>query len=322
MLSTEEIFAFSLIKGIGNKSLLNLINSKKEAWEIVDSKESILKNFIKGKGAYDAITEIQEKFDEYLEQSEYELEKLIQNNLTILSYSDSAYPQLYSKIPNPPSLIFCKGNTNLLAHEKNIAIIGTRECSTIGEQVAKKTAMYFSEKEYTIVSGLALGIDRAGHEGALEANGSTIALLTDLDKIYPKENRGLAEKIIENDGLLISENKPGSKIGRGAFVSRDRLQSGLSLGIFPIETDIKGGTMHTVSFAKKQNRLIFCPDLKKLTNHYKQQYPNFNKIKGIEFLLDNGDAKAYSDTNYDDIIKLLEAKRDSLFNKKTLNLDL
>ena len=105
---------------------------------------------------------------------------------------------------------------------------------------------------------MAIGIDTAGHKGTLEAEGLTTAVLTDIHKIYPEENVQLANKILDTNGLLVAENAPGTFPHRGLLVARDRLQSGLSLAVFPIETDVKGGTMHTVQFAQDQNRLLYC----------------------------------------------------------------
>src|SRR5699024_12058801 len=114
---------------------------------------------------------------------------------------------------------------------------------------------------YTIVSGLALGIDTAGHEGALGAeNGKTIAVLAgNLTQIYPAKNKELAMEILERDGLWLSETPIGQSNTRGNFVKRDRIQSGLSLGVCPVQTPIKSGTQHTIEFTRKQNRFLFSP---------------------------------------------------------------
>jgi DNA protecting protein DprA len=220
-----------------------------------------------------------------------------------------------------PILLYCIGNKALLRKEENIAVIGTRENSEVGQKVAKSTAYYFAEKGFTIVSGLARGIDAVGHIGALEAKGGTIAVLIDVSKIYPKENAILAERIVESGGLLLSENKPGSFQGKNAFVLRDRIQSGLSLGIFPIETDIKGGTMHTVGYAKKQNRLIFVPDV--FHPSLQAQYANsvgysFSKINGIKELINNREAIPYSKENYSILEEKLQIKQSEL-RKETEN---
>ena len=134
------------------------------------------------------------------------------------------------------------------------------------------------------------------------------------ENIFPEENKGLADNIVNNDGLLISENKPGTIQHRGLFVSRDRLQSGLSLGVFPIETDVIGGTMHTVQFSIDQKRLLFCPDFKKV--------PDYNlsakQCRGVLKLIDENKAESYSRDDYDKIIEQLNKKQIDLLTKKKL----
>ena len=110
------------------------------------------------------------------------------------------------------------------------------------------------------------------------------------------------------NGLLIAESAPGSFVHRGLFVARDRLQSGLCLAVFPIETDVKGGTMHTVRFAQEQGRLLFCPDLSKIPKRTPM------KTSGIKKLLDDGAATPYTMNNYDDVVKELERKERELFS--------
>jgi len=123
--------------------------------------------------------------------------------------------------------------------------------------MAGKIAEIFAKKDYVIVSGLAEGIDTAAHRGALSAKGTTVAVVGHgLDTIYPAKNKELAETIIKNNGALVSEYPYGTTISREHLIMRDRIQSGLSLGVFVIETGIKGGTMHTVNFCKKQKRAL------------------------------------------------------------------
>ncbi|MCG3655865.1 DNA-protecting protein DprA [Aliarcobacter butzleri] len=212
-------------------------------------------------------------------------------------------------LKNPPLFLFCKGNLELLSNMNNVAIVGTRENSIIGDKVAKRTAEFFVSQNYTIVSGLAKGIDTSGHIGALNSNGNTIAILTDLIKIYPAENKDLAEEILKNNGLLFSEIAPWKSIYRSAFVDRDRLQSGMSLGTFVIETDIKGGTMHTVKFTLEQNRYLFVPNFNKLPYEI-----NFPKINGTKYLAKEGKAKIYDKSIYPEILEMLQDKKNEIIN--------
>jgi len=225
----------------------------------LDEKE--LRRYVKGSGNKPAIAELKSNFDAYRERAEGNILSWSDSGISVITLWDSAYPASFGVLPDPPCFMYCKGNLSLLNKKESVAVIGTRESSELGESVASKTAAFFAEKGFNIVSGLAKGIDTAAHLGALRANGETTAVLVDVGKIYPPENSHLADDILTKSGLLIAENPPNSITYKGAFVQRDRLQSALSVAIFPIETEVQGGTMHTVRFAHEQDRLIFCPNL-------------------------------------------------------------
>jgi DNA processing protein len=305
-----DLYALNMIPGLGKKSLLNIIQSGVTISDLMSMDIDAIGGYVKGAGKKAAYEALSSHFIEYQDRAEDILNEMRKNGIEIIVYSDSLYPSLYTKISDPPAFLFAKGNVQLLNKRKSLAIIGTRECSEFGKQIAFNTADYFANRDFNIVSGLALGIDTAGHKGALSANGKTTAILTDIDKIYPKENIKLAEDILANEGLLIAENPPGTYPNRGLFVSRDRLQSALSLAVFPIETDIKGGTMHTVRFSEEQGRPLFCPDLSKIS-----KYPNnFAKSRGIIELINTNRAKAYSRSNYDEISALLKKSEEFLWD--------
>ena len=178
------------------------------------------------------------------------------NNIRIISRCDRSYPKHLSQISDPPALLHVLGNINAINRDC-IAIVGTREPTEFGINAARKLGALFAEKGYTVVSGLANGIDAAAHQGALDAKGLTVAILAHgLDTIYPAKNRKLAEAILRNRGALVSEYPWGRKSSRNYFVARDRIQSGLSFGTFVVETGIEGGTMHTVRFCKDQKRTL------------------------------------------------------------------
>jgi|TARA_B100000315_G_scaffold257617_1_gene307057 DNA processing protein len=180
-------------------------------------------------------------------------------------------------------------------------VIGTRECTVEGSEIGFETAKYFAKNGYNIVSGLANGIDTSAHQAALLAKGKTTAVLVDIQNIIPKENLTLSEDIYEGGGLLFAENKPGTAIVPGLFVERDRLQSAMTKAVFPIESNIQGGTMHTVDFAQEQGKKIFCPDL---TN--KKGYPINNPMsKGITRLINNNRAEPYSMDKLDVVLNIL-----------------
>lgn len=180
----------------------------------------------------------------------------LQHGIQIISKDSPFYPNTLLQIHDPPALLHVKGNIEALKKDC-IAIVGTRNPTELGYSQAKKLGDFFAKQGYVVVSGLAKGVDSAAHEGALGSNGSIIAVLAHgLDSVYPNENKKLADCIIENNGALISEYPWGTKSQPSFFISRNRIQSGLSLGVFVVETKIKGGTMHTVQFCEKQKRVL------------------------------------------------------------------
>ena len=309
------LFALSNIKGVGPKAIEKILDSGMEIHELRNLEPEKLGEYIRGgKNKEEAIEQLVDNFDQCIDRAEYQLNNYSDDNIVVLSRYDDNFPELYKLIPDPPLFIYVKGNIELLDNKKNIAIVGTRECTETGHTIAFSTAKYFAKADFNIVSGLALGIDTAAHEGALSVSGKTTSIVVDIENIFPEENKGLAEDIINNDGLLISENKPGTIQHRGLFVSRDRLQSGLSLGVFPIETDVIGGTMHTVQFSIDQKRLLFCPDFKKV--------PDYNlsakQCQGVLKLIDENKAESYSRDDYDKIIEQLNKKQIDLLTKNKL----
>ena len=174
----------------------------------------------------------------------------------IVNLGDKLYSPALKEIPKPPEKFYYQGR---LDYEKpHVAVVGTRRATGAGLIIAKKLASELSAAGVTIVSGLALGIDAAAHEGALAAKGTTIAVLpTSLDKIYPDQHRGLAKRIVENGGALISEYDPGTPSYKYNFLERNRIVSGLSLGIIVVEAPEKSGALSTASHALEQNREVF-----------------------------------------------------------------
>ncbi|MCD4844040.1 MAG: DNA-protecting protein DprA [Methanosarcinales archaeon] len=188
-----------------------------------------------------------------------------QHDIRIISINDPDYPETLLRISDPPVLLHILGNIDAIKRDC-IAIVGSRDPTEYGIIAAKKLGTLFAEQGYTVVSGLANGIDTAAHQGALEVNGMTIAVLAHgLDTIYPGKNKRLADEICKNRGALISEYSWGTKINHSYFAARDRIQSGLSPGVFVVETGIKGGTWHTVKFCEEQKRALIVlkhpPDL-------------------------------------------------------------
>lgn len=167
------------------------------------------------------------------------------------------YPSLLTEIPDPPAVLYARGNLNALIPPK-LAIVGSRNPSITGSENAKHFAKELAQHNLCIVSGLALGIDAQAHIGCLEAQGRTIGVLgTGIDCIYPRRHMALAQQITEN-GLLISEFPLKSPPIAGHFPRRNRIISGLSLCTLVIEAAIKSGSLITARMAIEQNRDVLA----------------------------------------------------------------
>jgi len=307
-LNPDDIYALSLIPGIGNESLKKLVNSESSLSELISSPEDKLRLLVKGIRAT-SILALKNEMTAYQDEAKNRLSNYERRGIELISYWDENYPAYFKLIDDAPVFLYAKGNLKLLEERKCVAIVGTRECTDRGFSIALNLSRAFAKKDYCIVSGLALGIDTAAHEGALAENGPTIAVLVDVDKIYPTENKGLAESILEYGGLLLAENPPGTKVFGGLFVKRDRLQSALSLAVVPCETSINGGTMHTVRYSQEQNRLLLIPDFAE----YQDYDFNSEQYAGIRQIMKSGQARIISKLDAPNIIsKLLPKKMNQL----------
>lgn len=184
---------------------------------------------------------------------------LNQNRIKLIRYVDQEYPKaLTNGVADPPLLLFHRGS--ILNFENCVAIAGTRDCSWYGRTMARRLAKAVAAKGYTIVSGLARGIDEWAHTGALEASkGRSIAVLPWMKPVYPSEHSGLL-KDIEKMGAAISERleKPLGRSAKGKFVQRNRITSGISRCIIALESGEEGGTVHQVRIAISQGRKVFA----------------------------------------------------------------
>jgi len=175
----------------------------------------------------------------------------------IISLFDPRYPALLKEIPDPPPILFVRGDVSLLARPQ-LAIVGSRNPSVSGSQLAHDFAAALSRHGLIITSGLALGIDSASHQGALNADGKTIAVAgTGPDRIYPARHRELGHHIA-GQGALVSEFPPGTPPVASNFPRRNRIISGLALGTLVIEAALKSGSLITARLAAEQGREVFA----------------------------------------------------------------
>jgi len=231
--------------------------------------------------------------EQALEKSSKVTEAAHSHGVATISINDPDYPSLLKLLRDAPYFLDVRGEANYLS-KRNIAVVGTREITSHGKLLGKRLTERFINEGLTIVSGLAIGCDTIAHQAAVDANSPTIAVLAGgLDKIYPKANSKLAEQI-ERNGCLVSEYRCGVAPMAQMFVQRDRLQSGMSLGVVVIETGVKGGTMHTVGFAQQQGRRLACL--------YTHQLPDFaarwaeaEKFQGNVKLVQEGKATPLTD---------------------------
>lgn len=174
----------------------------------------------------------------------------------ILKIKDEKYPEKLRQIKNPPKRLYYIGNIKLL--EKPIlAVIGTRNITEYGKKYGKTFSIELAKK-FVIISGLAIGVDTVAHKSAIEIGGETIAVLgSGFDNIFPKENIQLFNKIVENNGLVISEYSPKVVAKSANFPKRNRIVSGLSDGVLIVEAGYRSGTTITASLAKEQGKNVF-----------------------------------------------------------------
>lgn len=184
------------------------------------------------------------------------MEELAENNIDVVTLEDDNYPYLLKNICDPPVCLYVKGE--ILAEEPIIAVVGSRKASGYGLASAKKISAELSAYNICVISGMARGIDTASHQGALSASGRTIAVLgCGLDIVYPPENKKLMERIIER-GAVISEYPPGVQPAPHHFPIRNRIVSGMSVGVLVVEAGEKSGSLITAQLALEQGRDVYA----------------------------------------------------------------
>ena len=253
-----DLFLLLSIEGIGPGKIRNLLAKFRSTKNILASDYQSLMN-VDGISTNLAkrirkASRDRESIEKFTEKELRKLEKLGGRLITIW---DPEYPPLLKKIYDPPILFYMLGDFTE-TDQYSIAIVGTRQPTNYGKVQAEKISMDLAKQGITIISGMARGIDSIAHNSAIKSGGRTIAVIgSGLDVIYPAENRKLFEKIAES-GAVVSEFTLGTKPDAQNFPRRNRIISGLSLGVIVIETGISGGAMQTAAFALDQNREVFA----------------------------------------------------------------
>ena len=226
------------------------------------------------------------------EKLDYIIHKIDEYKMDVTTFLDKDFPSILNHIYNPPAILFMRGNRALLDKRLNrIALVGARRCSLYGRNVARMLGKELGKYSTIIVSGGARGIDTHGHEGLLASLGYGIVVMgCGLDIVYPRENTKLFDRILQNNGLLVSEYPPGTPPSAKHFPARNRIISGLSRGVIVVEAKASSGSLITADMAVSEGRDVFVVPCN-LLDH---------TADGNKFLMRNG---AFVLTGYEDIVK-------------------
>jgi|TARA_B100000315_G_C14470291_1_gene537987 DNA processing protein len=257
MASSKTLLSLLNLDGYGKKKVIHLIEELKADLDTSDDVIRFLSGvsgMVKGIKVPDA-----SQAKSAIQMARDTIRSSEDAGVYVLGYADKKYPDRLRTIPDPPPVLFAKGDLAGLSSAVSVALIGTREPSDFGRKSAFAIGKSLAEFGITVVSGLALGCDTEGHLGCLEGRGTTVAVMAHgLDQVLPARNRPLAKRILSEGGCLVSEHALGVSAQRYSFVERDRLQSGLSNAVVVVETGVGGGSMHTVGFCKEQRRKLAC----------------------------------------------------------------
>lgn len=244
--------ALSFIPGLGQHRYLKLLKEFRYPKAILKAEEKELRNF----GLSERVIKNIKRHD-WRKEVERELQRLSDSNTKFITYYDHSYPSLLKEVYDPPPFLYVKGDLEILSTPM-VAIVGSRLASIYGLKTATRLASELSNFGITIVSGLARGIDAAAHQGAIRVGGRTLAVLgCGIDMIYPRENEKLYESISQV-GALISEFHFGTPPEAQNFPIRNRIISGMSLGVIVVEAAKRSGSLITARLALEQGREVFA----------------------------------------------------------------
>lgn len=322
-LTTIQILALQSFKGVGTKTILkvgNAISGEASSLELLGvlAKCSVKKKNPAGVGRV-PITETD--LDNALQQAQYIIERAEDNQIGIISYYEQEFPTSLKHVKSedgekedPAILLYYRGDLSAL-DAPGLAIIGTRDNTANAEKAGLYLSYEFARRGFCIVSGLAEGCDTIAHRGALNASGKTIAFLGHgLDTVYPPSNKDLAEEILLNGGLLLSEYDIGTPVTKYTLVARDRLQSGLALATLVIQTKVNGGTMHAARGCVNSGKPLF------VVKYSDEETDRAEQTKGNHALAKEYGASYITGTDDLDAIakKILNSDTSAQMSQKTL----
>jgi DNA processing protein len=330
---------FSKLHTIGYINLTRLINhfgSVKEAWlascgdllEVQGFTSKFVERFIEERKLYIDLEKIEGSLRE--------------KNIKLITLEDKDYPFILKQIYDPPITLFVKGNLEACNLEKCLAVVGSRKASHYIKQVLKKIIMDLKEQDITIISGMAAGVDLCAHSSALEAGLKTIACLgSGFDNVYPVTNKIIFDKIIENQGAVLSEYFPEEKAAPWKFPRRNRVISGLSKGTLVAEAGLNSGALITAKLCIDQGRELMCipgmitnPNTEGTHKLIKEGAGVVTSAEDILHLLGWEKNKIQSSSNNNLILKLLDSEKkiyeildlepksfDNLIDESKLNIE-
>ncbi len=244
--------AFDRIQGVGRvrvQALLQRFGRLSDAWKAAESD-------LRTSGVDERIVQAIMSERSHTDPDE-ELDRLARANVRALTWDDREYPALLKETDDPPPVLYVRGALSA-ADEWAVSVVGTRRPTPYGRQVAEELAHQLAANRVCVVSGLARGVDAIAHRAALQAGGRTVAVMASgLDIVYPPEHAKLAGEIAEQ-GALVSEQPLGTEPRGDFFPRRNRIMSGMSLGVLVVEGDFKSGALITARFANDQNREVFA----------------------------------------------------------------
>lgn len=250
--TTGKLLALSMLKGVGPASLRLAVNVANIATAPIDA---IAKQVPRLASASQSSL-----WTEALERAERQVEHAEMAGTRILSVLDPEYPSLLKATKDDPVILYVKGS---LADkpEQSAAVIGTREPTKHGVMIAERVTQFLAENGWSVVSGLALGLDAVAHEAALKAGGHTVAVMAHgLHTVAPSRHKRLAQEILDKGGALVSEYGFGVEPRPEFFVKRDRIQAGLAQGVVMVQSDVKGGSLHASRAALDYGRWLAVPE--------------------------------------------------------------
>lgn len=249
----RDLLRLTMVPGVGPRTCRALLEHFGEAGRVLSASLTSLRG-VEGVGPKlaEKIVRAKDEID-----PDAELAACERLGVRLVPRGEAGYPEALAEIPDPPSLLYVRG----AIEERDglaVAIVGSRHCTPYGLRIADRLGASLGRVGITVVSGLARGIDAAAHRGALRAGGRTIAVLANgLDQIYPPEHEELAREVATS-GAVISEMPTGQQPIAGLFPQRNRIISGLSLGVVVVEATPRSGSLSTAGHATEQNREVFA----------------------------------------------------------------